>query len=98
MAGVSRYGNMFSNQKYVGELGLTLRTCCVKTPLHLLIFFSSVEGPSHYVNTLQRRELRHTQDPTANKCMNPGNWILEIVLSMASVMDENIWTVIHKTE
>lgn len=39
MAGVSRHGDMFSNQKHAGEEGLTLSAHRVRTPLHLLIFF-----------------------------------------------------------
>lgn len=39
MAGVSRRGNMFSNQKHAREEGLTLSACRVRTLLHFFVFF-----------------------------------------------------------
>lgn len=61
MAGVSRYGDMFSNQKHAGESGLTLSACRVRT-----LYFTEEETEAHIRSYSQ--SVRESREPDAGTC------------------------------
>lgn len=85
------WGHVFQPEICRGIGANTERLLCEDSFTFTPLFSSVEESQSSHGNPLQRRERRHTQDPTASKCVNPGNWILELVLVMSSVTGENIW-------